>query len=266
MSQTKQNENTFAGIVSLDEVTRSWLMDWQYGMERYEQGKHWIIEGYRDFHFDQAREVKTVQLSLTPWKSVQWPDDMVDWCMIGIVFNQQIRCFTNDSRISLYLPDQNPIDGLPDTRTGSNSEPDYSEVSSKYWFYNYDSRWMDKGKLFGLAVKGNGQGEFKPNRERREFQFDIALDSVTPIYLEYISNGVTVNGKTVVNVYAAKLLKRYADWCKLKYSKSANQAEIQRAENDYYREMRLVQSRLNPITVEDVIEAARDAYHLTPVY
>lgn len=260
MSQTKQGKSGLAGFVTIDEVVKSSLMDIGAGMERYEQFKHWVLEGYRDFHFDMAQEVKTVVLPLTAWKSIELPDDYVDFVKIGIEVNKQIRVFTNDDRISLSLPDVDPADGYPDERVGTNTEPDLS--NPRFLFYNYDSYGSDKGQLYGLAVKGNGQGEYKLNKERREIQFSIGLDSNTPIYLEYISDGITACEKTVVNVYAAKLLKLYAHWCRLKYSKSSNQAEIQRAENDYYREYRLVQSRLMPVRAEDVLEVMRDAYRL----
>lgn len=262
MSQTQQGTQGLAGFVSVDEIVRSAIMDIGAGMERYETFKHWVLEGYRDFHFDMAQEIKTIKLSLTAWKAITLPDDFVDYVMIGIEVDKQIRLFTNDNRISLYLPDTTqPIDGNPDPRVGSNSLPDPTDIT-RFFFYNFDGRWMDRGKLFGLAVKSNGVGEFKMNKERREIQFNLSLDSATPIIMEYISNGITAGEKTIVNIYAAKLLKLYAHWQRLKFSKSANQAEIQRAENDYYREYRNVQSRLMPVRAEDVLEAHRDAYRL----
>ena len=260
MSQTKQGANKKAGFVSIHEVVMSALMDIGAGMERYEQHKHWVLEGYKDFHFDLAQEIKTKVLPLTAWKAIELPQDYIDFVKIGIEVNKQIRVFTNDERISLNLPDFDPADGYPDELVGSSVNPDVS--SERYLFYNFDRYGSDTGQLYGLAVKGNGQGEYRVNKERWEIQFGINLDKDTPIYLEYIRDGITACEKTVVNVYAAKLLKLYAHWMRTKYSKSSNQAEIQRAENDYYREYRMVQSRLMPVKAEDVLEVMRDAYRL----
>lgn len=260
MSQTKQGKSGLSGFISITEIVKSALMDIGAGMERFEQYKHWILEGYRDFHFDMAQEVKTVVLKLTPWKAIELPDDYVDFVKLGIEVNKEIRVFTNNERISLNLPDVDPVDGDPDALVADSTTPDLS--NERYTFYNFNRFGADAGQLYGLAVKSNGQGEYKFNKERREIQFNVNLDSATPIYLEYISDGISACEKTVVNIYAAKLLKLYAHWCRLKYSKSSNQAEIQRAENDYYREYRLVQSRLMPVRVEDVLEGMRDAYRL----
>lgn len=261
MSTTKQGEGAKRGFVSIDEIVKSYLMDFGAGMERYEQGKHWILEGYRSYNFDLDAVIKTVQLSLTAWKAAILPDDFIDFVMIGVEFDKQIRLFTNDRRISLYLPDNIPPNGDPATRIGSNTLPDTSDIS-RFFFYNYDGRGMDTGKLFGLSVKTNGVGEFRINKERREIQFNLSLTSTTPIYLEYISDGINPSEKTCVNIYAAKLLKLYGHWMRHTFAESSTMAEKQMAEKMYYQEYWTVQSRLNPLRAEDVMEVMRDSYKL----
>src|SRR5690348_4653368 len=116
MSQTKQGVGNVRGFVSIDEIVKSYLMDIGAGMERYEQGKHWVLEAYRSYNFDMDTIVKTVTLSLTPWKAIILPDDYIDYVMVGVEFDKQIRLFTNDRRISLYLPDNSPPNGDPQER------------------------------------------------------------------------------------------------------------------------------------------------------
>jgi len=130
-------QNKQRGVVTLDSIIRSALMDIGAGMERYEQFKHWAIEGYRMFHFDHAKEIKTVQLPLTAWKAIELPIDFVDWAMIGIVVNNEIQVMTNDNRISLYHPDEDELDGYPDDRTATTDD------QSTYYFYNTTSRGED---------------------------------------------------------------------------------------------------------------------------
>jgi hypothetical protein len=229
-------------------------------MSRYEQFKHWAIEGYRDFHFDLAQEVKTTVLTLTAWKAVDIPIDFVDWVMIGVVVDNQIRVFTHDNRISLYRPDADQ-DGVTDPIT-TTVDPTVQE-GVPFWFWNNrTSQGEDAGQLYGLTTKYNGVGYFKFNKERGEIQFDPSVDGSTVIYLEYISDGIDPCEKTMVNLYAAKLIKMYIHWCRLRFSKSANQAQIQRAQDDYWKEHFKVQNRIQKITVDDVLAAARDAYRL----
>lgn len=260
MSQTKQGGKQ-KGFVSLDECIKNALMDVGETMHRYEQFRKWALDGYKSFNFDLDAVVKTVSLSLTAWKAIVLPDDYVDFVMVGVEFDKQVRLFTNDRRISLYLPDNVPPNGEPLERVGSNSLPDPSDIS-RFFFYNYDGRGMDTGKLFGLSVKTNGIGEFKINKERGEMQFNLSLDSATPIYLEYISTGINPTEKICINIYAGKLLELYIHWQRHAFSRSSNMAEKQLAEKMYWQEFYKVQNRLNPLRAEDVMEVMRDSYKL----
>jgi len=259
MSQITEGDRP-RGIVTLDSCIRSAIMDIGAGMERYETFKHWAIEGYRQFHFDLAAEVKTTKLELTAWKAVDLPIDFVDWVLIGVVVDNQVRVFTHDDRISIYREDADEdgvIDELVTTTTPSIQE------SVPYWFWNNrNSQGQDTGQLYGLTVKDNGVGYFKMNPERREIQFSPSVASDTEIYLEYISDGFNPNEQTMVNIYAAKLIKLYIHWMRHEFAKSSNGMEKERAKDMYDRELYKVQNRIQKITVDDVLEAARDGYRL----
>lgn len=254
------------GFVTLDSIVRSYLMDISAGMERYEQGKHWAIEGYRDFKFDVSREIKTTELSLTAWKAVELPQDCIPngWVMIGVRINGFVRVFTNDNSLALYF-DDNPPDGNPDIQPFQDDvyNPTSNQVD-QYWFWNMNSNGEDKGQLFGLTVKDNGMGYYRYNPIRKEIQFNPSLSSDTKIYMEYISDGYNPCEKTCVNVLAAKAIKLYCHWQRLKFSKSSNRAEVADAKTDYYDEFSKVNGRIHPLTIADVLEVARNGYHLTP--
>lgn len=258
MSEIKEG-NRQRGIVTIDSVVRSYLMDIGAGMERYEQAKHWVLEGYRDFHFDLAQEIKTAYLTLTPWKAVELPIDYVDFVMIGVNINGDIRVFTNDERIA--LPDEAIIDGDPDAATEEGDLP-LETTGQRIHFYNVNSRGEDAGQLYGLLVKNNGVGYYKINSERREIQFSPHVKGDTTIYLEYISDGINPCEKTVVNIYAAKLLKLYAHWQRHTFAKSSTGLEKREAKDNYWNEFYKVQNRIQKITAADVLEVARDGYKL----
>ncbi len=262
MSEIRQ-EDRKRGFVTLDSIIRSALMDIGESIHRYEQLKHYAISGYRQFQFDVAQSVKTVQLDLTAWKSAETPVDYVDWVIVGFLVNNKIRAFTNDERISLFQPDVDE-DGFPDERTtGDDDLPVIDDVNNRIWFWNGVNQFgEDTGQLYGLTTKGNGNGYFKWNSERREFQFDVAVNADTKIYLEYITDGFDPNEATVVNLYAADLIRLYIHWQRLKYAKSSALWQIREAKDDYYTEFKRVQGRINKITVEDVLDCARDAYRL----
>lgn len=248
------------GIVTLDSVVRSALMDLGLGLERYEVFKHWAIEGFRDWHFGLSQEIKTAKLELTAWKSIEIPVDYVDWVKIGVLNSDgRIMLFTHDDRIGIHHED---TDGYPEdvTSTETLPEPTVDANVDELPLWNYG----DSGQLFGLVAKSNSVGYYKFNPQRREIQFAPSIKSDTVVYLEYISDGIDPCAKTVVNVYAAKLLKLYIHWQRVKFARSSSMAEKEMARRDYYVEHGVVQSRLSPVTVEDVLEASRNGYRLTP--
>jgi len=192
MSEIVQSDRR-RGFVTLDSVVRSAIMDIGAGLERYEQFKHYAISGYRQFHFDVAQSVKTVQLELTAWKSAETPYDYVDWVIVGFLVDNKIRAFTNDERISLFHPDEDE-DGFPDERTTGEENLPEDELNNRIWFWNGLNQFgEDTGQMYGQTVKSNGNGYFKWNSERREFQFDVAVNADTQIYLEYITDGFDPN-------------------------------------------------------------------------
>lgn len=268
MSQIKFPEKK-RGVVTLDSIVRSALMDLgEPGLHRYEQFKSWGIEAYRDFHFDLSKNIKTTQLDLTAWKAADLDliPDFVDWVMIGVRINGELRAFVNNDNLALYFDDAN-TDGFPDIQpTDDDYVYDPTDESNRfgYWFWGLNSHGEDTGQMFGLTVKNNGVGYFRMNKQRNEIQFNPGLSATTKIYLEYISDGFDPGAVTVVSIYAAKLIKLYIHWQRLKFNKSSNMAQIENARRDYFVEYYMVQNRVNPITVDDVLEAARGGYKLTP--
>lgn len=261
------------GLVAMDDIVRGYLMDIGAGLERYEQGLHWGLTAFKKFRMDVSQEVKTVELPLTAWKAIQWPADYTDWVMIGVRVNGMVRVFTNDEGIALAFDDV-AEDGFPDaqrvtdpfTFDPTTSDPTNPFLPQQLYFWGLTSRGEDAGQLYGLTVKGNGTGYYKINKERQEIQFAPTLPAGQVIYLEYICDGYDPTKRTMVHTYAQDAIRLYMHWQRLKFSKSAGLGEVRDAKDDYYAELNRTVRRLNPITVSDVLEAARDAYKLTPYF
>lgn len=249
-----------SGFITLDQCIRNALVDIGAGLERYEQAKKWALDTYNMFHLDLAQEIKTVRLPLTAWKAVIVPDDFVDWVLFGVEINGAIQVFTNDDRIPLPTVDADE-DGELDVPQGATDTLPADQVPAQYWFWNINSNGEDTGKLFGLTTKDNGVGYFKMNPERREIQMSPSVNADTIAYLEYLSNGRTPGAKTVVNMYAAKLIELGIHRWRIHFSK-ASIAEKDLARRTFFEEYYRTQSRILKVTVEDVLECARNGYKL----
>lgn len=267
-----QKDNKARGLVTLDSIVRGCLMDIGAGLERHEQFLHWAITSHKKLCMDIVpQSIKTVELPLTAWKSIEWPKDYLDWVMIGVRVNGIVRSFTNDENIALAFDDADS-DGFPDVNTSIDNftldpttDPTDPFVPEQLFFWGLTSRGEDAGQMYGLTVKGNGVGYIKINNERQEIQFAPTIAAGTTIYLEYLSSGYDPTKITMVHAYAEDAIRNYIHWMRLKFSK-APRVEVKMAMDDYYAELNRTITRMRPITVADVLEVIRDAYKLSPYF
>lgn len=264
-------KNTYDKI---DIVVRGVCMDLDEGLERYEQYLHWALEAHKDWHLDQAKEVKTVELDLTSYKAVILPDDYVDWTKIGIRCGNTILTFTHDENMP-FAKDQDEDNIIDVDKNCLNFDvSNLSVVESSgtglnpfgYYYYNLlNAKGQDYGKIYGLEAKDNYLGYFRINKEREEIQFRSSVTNLKTIYLEYIGNGYTPCGESFVNPYASKMIKLYVHWMRKEYSKTSASWEVVRAEKNYWQEFEKVQYRLFDLSVEDILETWRDSYTQLPI-
>lgn len=250
------------GTRTLDQVVRMALKDIEAGLERYEQFLMWAQGGYSDFRMDLSREIKTVELDLTAWKAIEWPEDYVDWTLIGVRQNGRMYVFSNDEEIPLFF-DKDDAD-VPEANVEFADDADFSEASDvTYNFRNYNSRGQDLGRLFGLAAKNNGVGYYRVNRERREIQINPIMH-VTKVYLEYIADSHSPTKATIVPLYAVEMIKQYIHWKRIYFSKQSTEVAKREAERLYFNEFYRVVDRMDDTTIADIVEAAVDGYSGSP--
>lgn len=241
------------------------LMDKGEDDSRFEQFLHWALEGARDFHIDQAREIKTVVKPMTAHKSITKPDDYVDWLKIGIKCGSTIKTFTHDTTINF---NHDCEDGVKKENNECYDDLwSLDTVETQYLFHNFYSGGHSDGvdePIYGLAYKHNGLGYFRDHIEAGEFQFRAVVPKNSEIILEYISDGWDPSKKTVINPLAFKLIKLYVHWQEREYNSRASYWEVERAEDNYWDEFNRVNWRTFPMTVEDFQEVMREAYVATP--
>lgn len=256
---------------TIDQVVRGVCKDLEEGLERYETYLHWALKAHKDWHLDQAKEVKTVLLDLNAYKAVDWPDDYVDWTKIGIKYGNQLLTFVHDDYMSFPL-DSDDTGNDPDLDADWEDVTDIldsnlvSQDTGGYYFYNNISpHGEDPGRLFGLTAKDNYLGYFRINREREQIQLRSRVSNLTTIYLEYIANGYNPCGESFVHPYAAHLISLFVHWQRLKHKRPYNRGQVQDAKDDYWQEYDRVCSRMFDLTVEDILECSRSGYTLLPI-
>jgi hypothetical protein len=250
--------------VTLNEISAKALHDLLESSHRKEQFLMWALDYYRKLRMDIAREVKTVTLSMTPWKSVILPDDCVDWIAVGIKSGELIKTFVNDNRIAPRSDAQNNEE--PSVPTFDNVDLSAEGVV----FYNFTEYGEDAGKLYGQLIKNNGLGYFNPNQHQgvNEIQFSASVPAGTSIYMMYLSTLFDPTRDSVVHPYAEDFIRYGIHYENLKHKQRnggrVTSDMIRIAKQELDDELCQLVERRADWNTESIIEASREAYRLTP--
>ncbi len=254
---------------TINNVVKGVCLDLLEGEERYEQYLHWALKAHRDWHMDQAKEVKTVICQLNSYKAIDWPVDYIDWTKVGIKCGNQILTFVNDDFMS--FPIDSDADLVPDEDAECIDVTDTADVLGSsiagqgYYYYNtLNEKGQDLGKLWGLTAKDNFLGYFRVNTERQQIQFRSRFTGLTEIYLEHISSGYNPCEETLVHPYAAQLISLFIHWQRVKFKRPYIRGEVNDAKLNYWEEFERVNGRQFDLTVEDILDVSRSGYSLIP--
>lgn len=263
----KGHKNTYSTI---EGIVDSVCLDLGEGAHRKEQYLGWAIKEANRWKFDMANEVKTVELTLTPWKSVELPQDCINWVKLGVQDGNVIKVFVHRKDIAIYH--QLNENGIPINNEDPVSVLDLTIDPNNivYPFFNYNPTGENPGKLFGYGVKDNGFGYFTENRneDSNEIQFRTKVSSNSKIYLEYIADSWSPNAQTLIHPFACELIELGIHYRRLKFDKARGNRnigadDVRTAKNDYNEEFGRVIDRKWEYTVEDILEKVAETNLLT---
>lgn len=239
-------------------VAYSVAADLKEGNERVQYYLHLAMEGYREFNFDHAHQVKVVELPMTAWKTLDWPSDMVDWVKVGFKDGNMIRFMTQDA----YIPRTFDKDPNNVGKFLENKPPiimKETEVSG-YPVWVYDGQGV--AKYYGNDTNNNGLGYFDADMSERMFYFKETVSMYSSVYLEYISDGLECGAMTVVNPYSFMTLKDWVKWQRKENDDRFGAGDKQRAKIQYEQTLFKYMTRIVHMDIDDVHEAIMSGFSL----
>lgn len=253
-------------LLTLSELANKELLALGESAHRKEQFLMFALDYYRKYRMSFAMEVKTVQVSMTPWKSIVLPNDAVDWISVGIKCGNVIKTFvkSNDIAFRDCACDEDEMEACTDFE---NADVDGEGVR----YYGYNEQGENPGKMFGLLLKNNGLGYFSPNPNQgvNEIQLKLSVSSASRIYLMYLSTLFDPKRESVVHPYAEDMIRKGIAYENLKNSRRAGNRRItgdmvQEAKQELDDEICLLAEMKCDWTAESIVEAIREGYRLTP--
>lgn len=228
-------------------IIRGWLLKRGYPIHYYTEGLFHSSNGLRELSFDTLKIINTVRLPVGDYKEVDLPDDFVDDLGVSIPVGDRLQPIPkNDTITPLRAIDTTGIFALPNDPTNTAEQTVFAVTPTYLWFWNINDWGEPTGRYFGAGggAKLNG---YRVVKERRQIQLTGTFSSDS-VVLMYISNGLSVDNATQVDVQAIAAIQSYIDW-----QRSPNAAIKDSAEaRTFYNERRVLRSRMNDLTITDL--------------
>jgi hypothetical protein len=209
----------------------------------------------RELSFDTLQIINTARLPVNSYGAVEMPHDFVDDVMVGIPVGGMLQPVAKRDNI-------NPLrtfgaDGQFENWTSSNSQETNAIFSGTWtWFWNVNDFGEPTGRMFG-AGSGSNNG-YMVDRKRRQIQVTGNFTS-DEIVLMYISDGQSADNATQIDVRAQAAIDAFVGW---KTSQNADIKDSYEAAT-FYNEKRMLRSRLNDLTPDDIKTIIRRNYKAT---
>lgn len=252
----------------LSEIVNEALMDAGLGNEWKERMTRWAIKYAEEIFSDGwAPNVVTVELDITPWKSVQLPADCYDWILLGIRNGHDVMTFIHDRTIAtVFDKDENGV-------KEPNAEPDYQDgflpevTDYEVPFYNTNNitgLGENTGKLFGLLVKDNGLGYFTENKNKdvSELQCRFNVAAGTKAYLMYITSGFSPDGETMIHPDYAEYI--VTGMHRERQSKIRDKSGLAWTEEEFKRQQIRMLDKKWTYSTDDITSYLMSGYSSTP--
>ncbi len=231
---------------TLDSICRSYLLNTNRNtLHGYVRILKYLIDFLRKFSLKHSFLDKTVVLKLDQKKCVPFPEDFIMWSKIGWQSGDRIVAFERDNTINLNH--EISADGYESPTVNiafNNTQWPYSREITFNNFLNING---ELGCFTGFGVGWNGIGYFRIDWRNREIQFSSDTPSDYQIYLEYKTNGVSIQTTSTIPEIAAKLGEDFIHWQVAHYKLGAAAAETEARRISYFREYDELIQTIEPI-------------------
>jgi hypothetical protein len=251
--------------------------------------RNFALRGIRELGFDLSRRIKSLKLAVnTTNKTVDLPDDFVNWVKVGVVgddgivhvlrhnkainYSQKYEVDssgdrtneTNDSQQGPLNIDDNYV---LDREASKSATAGALNVSTEdinnfnaYIFRNFV--WNNNvGRLYGVGG-GQGNGEFRVNLDENRIELEVNGD-VTEVVIEYIADEAR-STNPVIHVFLEEALRAYVYYKIISRSSAVPSREKHRAEKEWGKERRKAKIRQQNITKEEILGVIRQNFKQAP--
>jgi hypothetical protein len=250
---------------TLDYVVRNVIVQLEESsLRRYETYLQYAIRGMRELtlYSGNSQALKIKHIPMLPNKAINLPSDYIKYMKVGICVNGRVIVLGLDE--SLCLNENFSECGDPlEIAIQNTDNPNYVFFSFGYPFSGYYHNNQYVNSLFGLGGGFNSRGYFRVNHEMNQIQFASTVPD-SDIVLEYISDGVTLDGTAIVPVEAVEYLIAFVHWKRVEAKRDSTESEIARWRNESMIKFRNCKHFNLMFTPAEYLDSYRSNVYQTP--
>lgn len=228
---------------------------------KYKQWAIWILTNDLNYKFTEIVNVEL--LKMNHLKVIDMPIGMIDYTIIGYCCAGKI--ITLGLNKKLCLPRK--IDECGDLlRCISNANTPgftgFPDGWEKYPFVGYFRNGQYVGELYGLGG-GFARAYYKMDWKKRQIVFEGEVPR-GEIYLEYVSNGIEMDGSIPVDMKFLMALRQYIHWQRVEHAQGVSLGEKERKERQYYIELHKLVDMKDTFTLSEYKDMVLRRMKLVP--
>lgn len=260
--------------ITLEDIVNNYIMsgqddDYSSNIPRYKV-LYQARRAFREMYFDVTREIKAIELELSPTLQVVLPPDFVSFVRVSWVGEDgKIHPMSQDTTMNIakeYLQDQN-YELLFD-ENGCVLEGDGNHQADNLETIG------DSGKSYNDCYRSYGIGHFNPNKNHAnqfpngKFKVDKSSGVIrfgsevsgSLIVLEYISDGLWTGCEGLpehslrIHKFCESAVLNYIYWQIISRRRNVPEYEKRRAEKGWWNMRRIAKRRMNALNYNELLQ------------
>ena len=231
------------GWITIEHVVQSYMNEiGDPDMDNFERFAQIVIEGISDLNIYHFYKVTTYLATVNDIGVVKLPPDYIDYLVIGRVINGRVEPLGRNDRIALPAKETCGI------------MQDYSGRTAGIYYPS----WQEYTQGGGWAY-----GQYRIDKEKRLIVLQHTQLRGEEIYIEYVSTGISVDGKTMIDRAMLPVVKEYLNYILIDRS-SAPANEKQRAYYMFGEKFKRYSRKRQKVTASEILDAIRSGYTMGP--
>lgn len=228
------------GYRTLKQIVKDIHFESGLGMDSWKYIGQFALDAIRELHMFHTKQYKITKVTVdTQTNTIDWPNDYIGLCYLGVPSNGQLRTLTRDNKLITTTTLLNGQETL-------NSEQGEGVIPPE-------------GQLFGYGTVG-GKNDFYYSEDERNRRFFLIGANPANVLLGYISSGVE-DKDSLIPIRFKQCIIMYTRW-KKNLREPVNMREADYFKDLYEQECNKLRAFEAP-TLDEIYDALLSEYTAT---